>query len=155
MFSSPIFRTVRKGDIWDIYEISNDPTVRRYSLSQKPISKEEHLNWFKKVDKSLFFVLELNGKVIGQIRFQKIGNNTFEVSISLHSNYRGKGLGKLLLRKGISELLKRFPKAKILAKIREENEVSKKLFTGFGFKFQTKSGGIEIYTYEGSKNTSV
>ena len=155
MFSSPIFRTVREGDIWDIYEISNDPKVRRYSLNQKPISKEEHLNWFEKVDKSLFFVLELNGKVIGQIRFQKIGNNTFEVSISLHSNYRGKGFGRLLLRKGISELLKRFPNAKIFAKIREENEISKKLFKGFGFKFQTKSGGIEIYTYEGSKNTSV
>ena len=155
MFSSPIFRTVKEEDIWDIYEISNDPTVRKYSLSQKPISKEEHLNWFKKVDKSLFFVLELNGKAIGQIRFQKVGNNTFEVSISLHPNYRGKGFGKLLLRKGVEKLLKCFPNAKILAKIREENEISKKLFKGFGFEFQTKKGGIEIYTYEGNKKTSV
>ena len=150
-----VFRKVLPRDIWDIYGISNDPTVRRFAINQKPIEREEHIEWFQKVDKEFFFVLEMEGKVIGQVRFQNIGKNTFEVSISLHPIWRGRGLGKVLLREGIKRLLEREPNAKILARIRRENEISKKLFKGFGFEFQKEENGIEFYTYDGSRNVSV
>ena len=150
-----IIRKVLPKDIWDIYEISNDPTVRKFAINRKPIEREEHIEWFQRVDRELFFVAEVGGKVIGQVRFQRVAPDTFEVSISLHPDWRGKGLGKLLLREGVEKVLKRFPGAKILARIRRENEISKKLFEGFGFEFLREENGIEIYTYEGNRKVSV
>jgi len=140
-----LFRKVLPRDIWDIYEISNDPTVRRLSINQKPIEREEHINWFQSVDKSLFFVLERDGKVIGQIRFNRKGERTFEVSISVHPLWRKQGLGKILLKEGLKRVFKLYPNAVVVAKIRVENTVSKKLFKSLGFEFLHREGDLEVY----------
>ena len=152
---SYIFRPVEDKDIWEIYEISNDPKVRRFSINTKPITEEEHKEWFNSVDKTLFFVAESEGKVVGQVRFKKAGGRTFEVSISVHPSWRGRGLGKFLLGRGLEELFKRFPGAIVIAKIKRENEISKRFFKNFGFELQNSKGEIETYIYKGSKKTSV
>jgi UDP-2,4-diacetamido-2,4,6-trideoxy-beta-L-altropyranose hydrolase len=131
-----IFRRAEERDIWDIYEISNDDTVRQVSLNSNHIGKEEHRSWFMDNYKNNFYVIEFRGKAIGQIRFSVRNENSEAiVSISLHKNYRQLGLGKFLLKEGISKFLeenKDIPK--ITAFIKRTNYISKSLFESVGFK---------------------
>ena len=151
MASNLKFRKVKDSDIWEIYEISNDPTVRYFSISKRPISRHEHINWFKQVDKKYFYVVEANGKVIGQIRFIEVEKNIYEVSLSVHSLWRKKGIGKYMLKQGIEELLKEKPSVQIIARVRQENTASRRLFTGFGFKESKREDGIIFYWYKKGK----
>jgi len=144
------FRRVKETDIWDIYKLSNDPTVRFFSISRKPISRKEHIDWFQKVDKRFFFVAQLGSEVVGQIRFDKREENLYEVSISVHPLHRGKGIGKFLLSEGLKKLLKEVEKATVIARVREENRVSRRLFEGFGFQELKRENGIIFYRYGGN-----
>jgi len=141
------FRRVKDTDIWDIYEISNDPAVRKFSFSQKPISREEHLNWFRKVDKKFFFVAEVDNRVVGQIRFDKKREDLYEVSISVPPFWRGKGIGRFILREGLKELLKGVKNAEVIARVREENIASRRLFEKEGFEELKREKGIITYRY--------
>ena len=141
-------RKVENKDIWYIYEISNDPTVRKFSFSQKPISKEEHIYWFQKVDKRFFFVAEVNNKVVGQIRFTKKKDNLYEVSISIHSEWRGKGIGKKLLIKSLKEFFKEIGNAEVIARVKENNIVSRYLFEKSGFEKVKQENGVITYRFK-------
>lgn len=143
-----VIRKVRERDIWDIYEISNDQTVRRVSFNSDYINKEEHKRWFLSNYRGNFYVIEFRGKVIGQIRFNVINeNNEAIVSISLHRNYRQLGLGKFLLKEGLKRFLEENRSInKIIALIRKINYKSKSLFESIGFK-KIESNG-EWFRYE-------
>ncbi|WP_457642746.1 UDP-2,4-diacetamido-2,4,6-trideoxy-beta-L-altropyranose hydrolase [Persephonella sp.] len=130
-----IFRNVENKDIWDIYEISNDMSVRKVSLNTERIAKDEHIKWFSTVQKSNFYVLEFNNKIIGQIRFsnEDIQEETI-VSLSLHKDFRGIGIGKYLLKKGIKDIFKNENIKKVVAYVKKDNIKSIKLFENTGFK---------------------
>lgn len=154
-----VIRKVKERDIWDIYEISNDETVRRVSFNSDYINKEEHKKWFLSNYRGNFYVIEFRGKVIGQIRFNIINeNNEAIVSISLHRNYRQLGLGKLLLKEGLKRFLEENRSInKVIALIKKLNYKSKSLFESIGFKKIESNGEWFRYElmrdkYEGIKN---
>ncbi len=131
-----IFRKVKLNDIWDIYKISNDKSVREISFNSNYIEKIDHKNWFLKNWGNNFHVIEFRGKVIGQTRFKvNKENNEAIVSISLHKNYRQLGLGKLLLTKSLEKFLEENMEIdKVIALIKKANYNSKALFEIIGFK---------------------
>ncbi|AEH44330.1 pseudaminic acid biosynthesis-associated protein PseG [Thermodesulfatator indicus DSM 15286] len=143
-----IFREVKERDIWDIYEISNDNTVRQVSFNSNHIDKEEHKRWFANNYRNNFYVIVFRRKVIGQIRFSvKSENNEAIVSISLHRNYRQLGLGKFLLKKGLKKFLEGNKSiTKIIALIKKSNYKSKSLFESVGFEKAENNG--EWFRYE-------
>ncbi len=141
------FRRVKPNDIWDILEISNDFIVRKFSINRRNITREEHKKWFGNIDKTLFFVIEVENKVVGQVRFSRKGGNIFEVSISIHPKYRSKGLGKLILLKGLKQLFLRYPKARILARVFINNQASINLFKKFNFRSIGFDKGMYIFLY--------
>jgi L-amino acid N-acyltransferase YncA len=85
-----------------IWEWRNDETTRAMSLNQDLVSWENHQSWYKGVlinkDRHLY-VGYTEGILFGIVRFNKHKNQapTYEVSINLDPQQRGKGLGKLLL----------------------------------------------------------
>jgi len=141
------FRRVKDTDIWDIYEISNDPVVRSFSFSQKPIGREEHLKWFQKVDKRFFFVAEVDNRVVGQIRFDKKKRRPLRGIHKRPPLWRGKGIGRFILREGLKELLKGVKNAEVIARVREENIASRHLFEKEGFEELKREKGIITYRY--------
>jgi UDP-2,4-diacetamido-2,4,6-trideoxy-beta-L-altropyranose hydrolase len=88
------------------FEWASDTTVRTYSFNQKPISFEEHQNWYlKKVEQPncIYLLGKWENDIVGSLRFD-ITNTDALISYLVSPKYHGKGLGRILLAKGLEYL---------------------------------------------------
>lgn len=141
------FREIKDSDCLKIFEIANDEDVRKNSFSSEKIELEDHKEWFKNIlkeDSIKFFVLEYENDIIGQLRFD-FDEKYPVISISLNKKYRGLGLSKYLLSKGI-EYVGDYDK--IVAYIKKDNQKSISFFKSMGFK---KDGEVVIKDCEALK----
>lgn len=140
-----VFREVKNEDCIKIFEIANDDEVRKYSFNSDKIPLDDHKIWFNNILKNelvCFYVLEYDGDIIGQLRldFDEIYP---VISISLSKKYRGLGLSKLLLSKGLDLI-----DGKVVAYIKKDNIRSISFFKSMGFK---KDGEVIIKDCEALK----
>lgn len=143
--NNSVFRQIKKDDCLKIFEIANDDEVRKYSFNSDKIPLEDHKAWFGNIlsDESVkFYVLEYEGDLIGQLRLD-FDEKYPVISISLNKRYRGLGLSKVLLAKGL-ELIE----GKVVAYIKRENLRSISFFKSMGFK---KAGKVIIKDCEALK----
>jgi spore coat polysaccharide biosynthesis predicted glycosyltransferase SpsG/RimJ/RimL family protein N-acetyltransferase len=131
-------RRVQKQDIKDVFELSNEDYVRRYSINKNKILWEDHVKWFNKVleDDNIVFYVVTDGSdsFLGQIRFN-IDKDNATVSISLSNKLRGRGLSRSLLKQSIKKLFAEENQVnEIIAYVSEINVASMKIFTGLNFK---------------------
>lgn len=143
--NNSVFRQIKKDDCLKIFEIANDDDVRKYSFNSDKIPLEDHKAWFGNIlsDESVkFYVLEYEGDLIGQLRLDFDEKHPV-ISISLNKRYRGLGLSKVLLTKGL-ELID----GKVVAYIKRENLRSISFFKSMGFK---KEGKVIIKDCEALK----
>jgi UDP-2,4-diacetamido-2,4,6-trideoxy-beta-L-altropyranose hydrolase len=101
------WRVAEPGDMMLIFEWTNDPEVRKHSFNKAPIALDTHQAWFYsklKERTSLFLIAEIENKPAAQIRFD-VKNDHAVISYSVGNNFRGKGLGHLVLTEGIKQLL--------------------------------------------------
>ena len=132
------FRSIQKDDCLKIFEIANDDEVRKSSFNSEKIPLEDHKKWFNNIlndDSVKFYVLEYKNDLIGQLRLD-FDEKYPVISISLNKKYRGLGLSKILLSKGL-ELID----GKVIAYIKKENTRSISFFKSMGFK---KEGDVVI-----------
>ena len=129
-------RTVHREIVW---QWRNDIETRRLSFNNKIITWQEHIHWFDKLLKnksSKFFIGEINNIPVGLIGFKNFRENNicYEVNINISPKYRGKGIGKKMLKFGIKNL-KEFDRNLdyVVANIKTENFQSIALFESFGF----------------------
>lgn len=110
---------------------------RRYSLDQKIINQEEHVNWLTEIlsDSKMFLLIaESDKKPLGVMRYDIIGS-TATVSIYLKPGEAGKGIGSAILQNGCIWLRQQVPSVEIVeAKILSDNIASIKAFEKTGFK---------------------
>ena len=138
-------RKVTQEDCELLWQWANDPIVRAASFSSEPIAWEDHIKWFnnKLISPNCYQFIGLNNEdvAIGQIRFDIDKQLQSIVSISLASNQRNQGYGKLILQMAIDELFQHISVTNIQALIKPDNFSSIKLFKNGGFK---KVGFIPI-----------
>ena len=82
-----------------IFEINNDPFVRKYSVNSKRFSFEKHSKWLRKVLNGkieTIFVVMKKKSIIGLIRL-KVKKNKNYLSWAVKQNHRGKNYGKKML----------------------------------------------------------
>ena len=119
-----------------IWEWASDQDVRAVSFSGQAIGWEQHVRWFhaKLRDKnSIFFVAtDLENVPIGQVRYDLAGTHAV-VSVSLASQFRGKGYGTPILSMAAEELFRKTVVTAIDAYVKPSNEASLRLFTKAGF----------------------
>lgn len=142
-----VFREIKESDCLKIFEIANDEDVRQSSFNSDKIDLEDHKKWFKNIlndDSTKFLVLECEDEVIGQLRFD-FDEKYPLISISLNKNYRGLGLSKYLLDKGIKYIDE---SKKIVAYIKKDNVRSISFFESMGFR---KDGEVIIKDCEAFK----
>lgn len=67
------FRNVTENDLELIFNWANEEAVRKNSFSKEYISYERHNQWFfnKMKNKGMFYILQQDDAVIGQIRVEK------------------------------------------------------------------------------------
>ena len=136
--NNSVFRPIQKEDCLKIFEIANDDEVRKYSFNSDKIPLENHKLWFNNIlddDSVMFYVLEYENDLIGQLRLD-FDEKYPVISISLNKKYRGLGLSKILLAKGL-ELID----GKVVAYIKKDNLRSISFFKSMGFK---KEGEVII-----------
>ncbi len=128
-------RPACEADIVLYYNWANDPEVRRNAINEDPISWEVHQAWFaNKMHNinSLMFVFEAAGLPIGQIRFDKHGNDAC-IDYSLDPIVRGRGLGAHLVATGNAVVQLREP-IRLCAEVKVENHASRAVFMRLGFR---------------------
>jgi len=120
-------RPVTEADTMLLFDRANDPEVRRNSFNTEPIPLEIHQIWLQNKLRDpgcVFYIAEVNKLPAGMIRFD-IQGNTATISYLLDKSFRGKGIGTLLLQKGLEALKKQKPAVtKAVGYIQESNLAS-------------------------------
>ncbi|MGG5254313.1 N-acetyltransferase family protein [Neobacillus sp. SM06] len=136
--------TVRDATINDlpaIVEIYNSTIASRMvTADTEPVTVESRKKWFfdHSPEARPLWVIEKDGQIAGWVSFQSFYgrpayNGTVEISIYIHSDYRGRKLGKFLMEYAIGECPNLNIKT-LLAFIFGHNKRSLKLFDSFGFE---------------------
>ena len=134
-----LFKCACKDDARDIFDLANDPLVRKSSFNSSKISWDEHLCWFNKIISNTDFVLYVvrneNNNFVGTVRFEKYQSEKkiFVIGVQLRKPFRGKGLGKLLILGATRRISEDLGVEKIIAYIKKENIISLKLFLKLGY----------------------
>ncbi len=137
-------------DLDAVYKLSNDPVVRSVSLTTEPIPYKTHCNWFKKILKdtnSLFLVFHDQEKLVAQVRFNRISNDIAEISISISSEFRGKGIGQTVMNNAIGRLVETWPVKIIQAITKKDNQVSLRYFQKCGYTIKSSHVYKDIDCY--------
>lgn len=133
-------RKARKEDVRNIFLLSNDDVVRLNSINRKKISWEEHVKWFNDKLKDPFYVIYVvsddEDHFLGQVKFE-ILKDIAVISISISPDFRGRGLGRYVLKSACEKFHIERPDIKeIEAIIRPSNLPSIKIFEYAGFKYK-------------------
>jgi RimJ/RimL family protein N-acetyltransferase len=123
-------------DALDVLRWRNNPLVREMSRSHAPIPKQAHLAWYAdslENAKRLLLIGTAGEVKVGMARFDRQPLSVWEASIMLAPEFRGRGLGKDLLRAGIERLEALHGPTAVLAVIRISNAASIHLFESLGF----------------------
>lgn len=131
-------KNIRRAELKDLknyFLLVNEPLVRQNSINKNPISLADHSTWFERRIKSnstYMFVLEINSTFAGQVRFD-VEEDSLLIDYSLAADYRGYGLGRFLIEKGMHLLNEKRENNTFIAQVLEENVPSIKVFEKIGF----------------------
>jgi phosphinothricin acetyltransferase len=149
-FIAPTHRTATIEDLPAIVAIYNSTIAsRQVTADTEPITVESRNAWFYEhtPEKRPLWVIEGDGhEILGWLSFSDFYgrpaySGTAELSIYLHENARGKGLGKYLLLEAITYA----PKVKVhtlLGFIFGHNTPSLNLFAAFNFQIWANMPGV-------------
>ncbi|SIR42911.1 UDP-2,4-diacetamido-2,4,6-trideoxy-beta-L-altropyranose hydrolase [Pontibacter lucknowensis] len=125
-------------DLQQLFDWANDPEVRRHSFNPEPIPLEDHTRWFQaKLDNTnaMLYLAEADGKPAAHIRFDMNGS-TATISYQIAADYRGKGLGHMVLLKGIQHLLQDRPDVQLVeGLVQQDHKASVRSFEKAGFAY--------------------
>ena len=131
---------IRKAVLEDLetcYNWANDEDVRAQSYNSNQVNFQDHIQWFKQKlinTNSFYYLLELNGNPVAQIRFQ-VNNNEAVLGFLADKTIRNKGLGTAILSKGIEIFVRDFQKSvMIIGYVKDSNVASQRSFERLAFK---------------------
>jgi UDP-2,4-diacetamido-2,4,6-trideoxy-beta-L-altropyranose hydrolase len=131
-------RVASERDAHQVWQWRNDPEVRAISFVSEVIDWDRHLQWMQKkvVDpKCLWLMAECNELgLVGHIRFELISDAQALVAITIAPSLRGRGLGKILIERGVKEAFVRLPIEKVIGQIKPHNVASERAFRQVGFR---------------------
>lgn len=131
MHEDIIIRLTNIDDMKNVFDLSNDSSVRINSINKEPILWENHKVWFcERINNgNPFYIVEnKNKEFIAQVRFDL--KEKWEISISIARDYRNKGLASRIIK----ETSKKTNIKEIVAIIQEDNIASIKAFVKAGYK---------------------
>ena len=145
-------RKATNDDVEMYLNWANQSDVRLNAINSDPIIPENHRNWFAsrvQSETTKLFVGLWKGIPVGQIRFE-LYNQAWEIDYSVDANHRNMGIGELLIRKGMQELLLEIGENLLVTGLVKQNnlasiEVFKKLYFSEN-QTETRSG-IELSSF--------
>src|SRR5262245_8404459 len=116
-----VLRPATAADMALIFAWRNRPEIVALSTSQRIVTWEEHVAWYKSVlanPNRMMLLIEHLDRPVGQIRFDRVTPAECNVTIYLLPEYTGKGLGVRALRSGCAQAFAAMLSTRILAYIR-------------------------------------
>lgn len=148
-FLSSEIRLANIDDVNIVFDWANDPMVRNNSYQSAEIPYEGHVQWFSEKIKSAdceYYILQWREKLVGQIRFD-IEENTAKINYTISSEFRGKGMSAILLRKGIYRLLKSRSDLQIVGYVKRDNMASVSSFRSLGIFNEEVVEALDSYRF--------
>ncbi len=127
----------RKANFTDcslLFNWKNDPNVRQASFLTDEIRFEDHVKWFSSVLNNpciLMYILKYKSSPVGVFRLDK-KDYSATIDITVDTEYRGQGVGKIIISK-IIQTAKKNGIRKLIADVKNNNIPSIKLFISSGF----------------------
>ncbi|MEM2739752.1 MAG: ribosomal protein S18-alanine N-acetyltransferase [Candidatus Bathyarchaeia archaeon] len=118
---------VRYGGIGDLDSIEE---IERISFGDESYPRNI-LRYLLKEGRTL--IVEWNDVIVGYLSYVYLGSIASIVSVAIHPNYRGMGLGEALLREAIEDM-KGLGVRKVLLEVKVDNMAAIKLYSRVGFK---------------------
>ena len=130
-------RNAELNDVLKTFEWAVNSNIRQYSFNKNKIDFEDHENWFvnKIKDEACFYYLGfLDDQAFGSIRFDVDGDQA-NISYLVDPSYQNKGLGTILLKKGLELFIKQSGRkvSTICGEVFFENSASVKIFQKLGY----------------------
>ncbi len=131
-------RPARSDDGQDVWRWRNDPAALAFYLTPEPTPFVDHMIWFEKALVSELrdlLIVEVDGIPAAHVRLDKVVGkpNEVEVSICMNPDFRGQGLGSIVLWAALDSLHANSFKC-VLARVHCNNRPSVNIFTRMGFK---------------------
>ncbi len=132
-----VLRKAESKDIFYVFNLSNDESVRKNSFNQEKILFKDHEKWFNnkiKDKNSLFLIAQVKNKFVGQLRYD-INSKEAVINLSFNNEVRGKGAGKVAIQKSLKLLKIEKPLVEnVVAFVKNKNKSSKILFEKSNFQ---------------------
>lgn len=122
-------------DMRALWELSNEPSVRRMAFSESPIAWDDHVRWFEQrlhAPGTRMWVLLDGAKLAGQIRYDLSGDEAV-IAISVSPAYRGGGLAARLIAGTWESACRGLRAARAIGVVFRENDASSGAFIEAGF----------------------
>ncbi|MCX2739108.1 UDP-2,4-diacetamido-2,4,6-trideoxy-beta-L-altropyranose hydrolase [Pontibacter anaerobius] len=136
--ASLTLRKATAGDMMLVYDWNNDPEVRRHSFNPELIPLANHQAWFGarlRDESTPIYLAEAAGEPTAQIRFTLSGGMA-TIGYLIAKEFRGQGLGHVVLLKGIAKLLQDHPEVNLIeGLVQQENIASVRAFEKAGFTY--------------------
>lgn len=135
-------RKAEEKDIPKLYEYLNKKYVEKNFIDIKK-TQSEYIEWYRESiysEKFIFLIIEDENKnFIGHIRYEDF-SDFYDVMIFVKESSRNKGIGKEALNSSFQ-----FTNKRIIARILDENIISKEIFEKTGFVLIGKDKEFNIY----------
>jgi RimJ/RimL family protein N-acetyltransferase len=146
-------RHATEADAVHLFQWRNDEQTRAASVSQDPVGWEEHSAWFRGIlgdgRRILYMAFQADqpedAPPIGMCRFDQLDQQTFEMSINLDPEFRGKGLAGPVLQAAVAKFRAEEGALRLTATVRRENLASSRIFIRAGFA--ESSADVEYLYY--------
>lgn len=139
-----------------LFHLANEPTVRSAGYHSSVIAWDDHVAWLKRhieSANSCLMMVEKHGKgPIGQIRFHRCDEGSWEVGVSINPDSRGGGNASQALRLAIRKHAVQEEPTEWIARIRKENRASQALFAKLDFVIQSRVGDAQLWTLRNEQN---
>jgi len=135
------FRFASEDDLDDLFRWRNDPITRKCSFNTTKVTIEEHKKWFQasleNSKRNIFIVIDQNNNKIGHVRYDREGD-TAELGVTVAPEARSKGFGTKILTESAEFYFNNFDVNTLIAKIKNENMASIKVFEKSGYTLHKK-----------------
>jgi UDP-2,4-diacetamido-2,4,6-trideoxy-beta-L-altropyranose hydrolase len=141
-----MLRVAKPDDAWLLFNWVNAPdSLVNKEKTTGSIDWNEHQSWFNRRledPESHIYIVESHSIAVGQVRLERKDEGT-EVDIYIVPAARGRKYAQLALQEALSKVAGR----PAVARVRESNQASRRLFTAIGFKLTFQEDDILVFTY--------
>ncbi len=148
-----MIRKALKSDIPELMDIYNDAILHTTATFDTEVKDQaERTVWFEEhVGCHVIYVYEEMGHVAGyaslsRYRDRKAFDSAVEISVYIHKDYRGRGIGSSLMQEILTYARDCAQIETVISLITSENETSIRLHERFGFSYcgQIRNAGVKF-----------